>query len=342
MINQTKVGETQAVLGVDIGGTKLAVGVVTPDGRVHGRVEEPTRVEDGHEVILPRLWAMARTSMELATSAGRSSAIAAVGIGCGGPLDAAHGVLTGPFHLPGWVDIPIVAIAESEFGVPVALENDASAAALGEYRFGAGRGASTMLYLTISTGVGGGAVFGGKLHRGAAGNGGEFGHIVVRTDGRPCLCGRRGCLEAYVAGSSIGARAQEAIDGGRASSPASSSAIAPTGSSTVSPITAQDVWRAAEQGDPLAREIWDETTELLGVGLTDLVNAFEPDVVVLGGGVTRSGAALIDPVREAVRLNAMPPAAAAVRIELAAHGDDVGIVGAAAIAFALLEDRASA
>jgi glucokinase len=320
---------TRPVLGLDIGGTKLAVGVVTPDGAVSGFLSEPTRREEGHEVIIPRLFALGRKAVEAARAAGildPGEDVAAVGISCGGPLDARHGVLTGPLHLPGWIDVPIVEMAAREFGLPVALENDATAAAYGEYRFGAGRGTTTMVYLTISTGVGGGAVINGRLHRGAAGNGGEYGHISVRPGGRPGFGHRAGTLEAYASGTAIAKRATEAV-----------AALEGTGRSSVlsalATIRAEDVSGAARNGDEVAREIWDETVELLGIAVTDLVNILEPDLVVLGGGVTRAGAMLLDPLTAAVLADAMPPAAAAVRIELAQLGDTVGVAGAGAIAF---------
>lgn len=317
-------GATQPpVLALDIGGTKLAVAVVTPDGGTHGLVIEPTHREDGPETVLGRLFAMGHRAL---AAAGLDEPVAAVGISCGGPLDAASGVLLCPPHLPGWIDVPVGARASAAFGLPFALENDATAAALAEHRYGAGRGTSTMLYLTISTGVGGGAVVDERLHRGAAGNGGEFGHVMVHLGGRPCTCGRRGCVEAYAAGSAIAARAAEALADGRVSS-----------LSTLSAPTAADVARAARAGDPLAAELWDQATDALGSAVTDLVNVFEPDLVVLGGGVTRAGAQLLDPVRAAVASSAMGPAARAARIELTQLGDVVCVVGAGAVALDLRE-----
>lgn len=311
----------RAVLSLDIGGTKLAVGVVTEDGRTHGLIVEPTRREEGPGAIVPRLFDMGHRA--IAASGIPAHDIEAVGISCGGPLDARAGVLTGPLHLPGWIDLPIVALAEREFGVPAALENDATAGALGEFRYGAARAVETMVYLTISTGIGGGAVIEGRLHRGAAGNGGEFGHVMVRTGGRHCLCGRDGCLEMYASGTSIAARAREAV----AERGAGSSLAA------LKTVRAEDVVAAAADGDALATEVWDETIDLLSVAVTDLVNVFEPDLVVLGGGVTRSGDALLLPLRERVASAAMPPAAAAARIVLAELGDVVCVVGAGAVAF---------
>ncbi|RIQ18874.1 ROK family protein [Jiangella rhizosphaerae] len=312
-----------AVLSLDIGGTKLAVGVVTPDGAVHGLIVEPTRRWEGPDAVIRRLFDVGHRAV---AAAGLDRPIDAVGISCGGPLDSSTGVLISPPHLPGWIDVPLGELTRQEFGVPAYLENDATAAALGEHRFGAARGVSTMIYLTISTGVGGGAVIDGRLHRGAAGNGGELGHLMVRPGGRLCSCGRRGCLEAYVSGTNIAERAAEGLRAGAASS-----------LRDADPLTAADVAAAARAGDAFAREIWAETTDVLGQALTDLVNVFEPELVVLGGGVTRAGAMLLDPVAEAVARDAMPPAAKAARVVLAGLGDVVCVVGAGVVALDALE-----
>jgi glucokinase len=199
----------------------------------------------------------------------------------------------------------------------VTLENDATAAAAGEHRWGAGAGVSNMVYLTISTGVGGGVVIDGSLYRGSMGNGGELGHVTVDWHGRPCRgCGRLGCLEAYVSGTSIAERAQEA---------------------GLSFTTAEDVAAAARRGDAGAKAIWDETVEALACGVTSIVNLFEPELVVLGGGVSLSGEQLIGPVRDAVRSSAMRAAGDAADVVASAFREQVGVVGAAAIVY----DRAA-
>lgn len=300
------------VLGLDIGGTKLAAGVVESDGSVRSFALASTNADEGPERGLERLFELGRKAV-LDSGAGWEG-IGAVGIGSGGPLDATRGVLIAPPHLPGWRNVPIVALAEEAFGLSVVLENDATAAAAGEHRFGAGAGTRNLVYLTISTGVGGGTVIDGKLYRGASGNGGELGHVTVDCAGRHCRgCGRKGCLEAYVSGTSIAERAQEAGMGS---------------------VTAADVAAAARAGDPVATAVWDATVDALACGLTSIVNLFEPELVVLGGGVVSgTGEQLLGPVRERVRAESMAPAGEAARIVEAALGRHVGVVGAAVIAF---------
>jgi len=319
------------VLALDIGGTKLAVGVVTGDGAVHGLLIEPTVRDDGPEVVISRLMDLARRSLTAAVQEGLEQTPVAIGISCGGPLDAAAGILLCPPHLPGWINIPIVEIASQSLNLPAYLENDATAAALAEFRYGRGRGTNTMLYLTVSTGIGGGAVINGQLHRGAAGNGGEFGHVTVHFDGRKCTCARRGCLEAYASGTAIAEQAAEEIATGATSS-----------LEQLAKITAADVSAAALAGDEVAATVWNRATTALGSAITDLVNVFEPDLVVLGGGVTRSGAQLLEPVQRAVATGAMGPAARVSRVELAELGDVVGVVGGGAIAHEQIKEPAGA
>jgi glucokinase len=299
------------VLGLDIGGTKLAAGVVDGAGAVHSFAVKSTP-DGGPEEGLERLFALGR-SVVAAAGLGWDQ-IGSIGIGSGGPLDAARGVLVAPPHLPGWREVPVVALAREAFNLPVALENDATAAAAAEHRYGAGAGTRNMIYLTISTGVGGGIVIEGRLYRGATGNGGELGHVTVDCAGRPCRgCGRKGCLEAYVSGTSISERAREAGLG---------------------EVNASDVARAAAAGDAAAIEVWDATTAALACGLTSIVNLFEPELVVLGGGVVDgTGEQLLGPVRERVGTDAMSPARETTRIVQSALGEHVGVVGAAAIAF---------
>ena len=296
------------MLGLDIGGTKLAAGVVDVDGAVHGFAVAPSEPGRGPGEGLARLFELGRGALEDA-----GVAIEAVGIGCGGPLDSERGVLIAPLHLAGWENVPVTDLASAAFDRPAVLDNDATAAAAAEHRFGAGRGTRNMVYLTVSTGVGGGVILDGRVYRGSTGNGGELGHVTVDWHGRECRgCGRRGCLEAYASGTSIAERAHEAgLEG----------------------VTAADVAAGARAGDPVALRVWEETCEALACGITSLANLFEPELVVIGGGVSRAGEQLLEPVRALVHAQVLEPAERELGIVQAALGDSVGVVGAAAIAF---------
>lgn len=310
----------EPVLGLDIGGTKLAAGVVDPTGSVRSFAIVASDANRGPAAVLATLFDLGR---KVVADAGLATEhLAATGIACGGPLDPSAGVVLHPPHLPGWRDVPVAALAEHELGAPAVLDNDATAAAVGEHRFGAGRGVSNLMYLTISTGIGGGLIMQGRPYRGSTGNAGELGHVTVDRLGRLCRgCGRRGCLEAYASGTSIGERAAEAI---------TDSAVQSTLRDLDHP-TAADVSAAARRGDRLAVEIWRETIDILVCGLVSLVNVYEPDLVVLGGGVTEAGDLLLGPVRQGVQAEAMGPRPP--RVELTAAGSRVGVVGAAAMAY---------
>ncbi|MEV8565445.1 ROK family protein [Streptomyces sp. NPDC051322] len=319
----------RAVLALDIGGTKLAAGVVREDGTALSFVTCPTEGQEGPDAVLDRLFTLGASALSDAgiEAARADGPLIGCGIGCGGPLDSAAGVLIAPPHLPGWLNIPVTALAQDAYGLPAVLDNDGTAGAAGEWRFGAGRGSRHLVYLTVSTGIGGGVVIDGRTYRGAAGNGGEPGHVTVRSEGRRCRgCGRTGCLEAYASGTSIAERAHEAMRH-----------AAERGESTtlvaVPPPAAADVARAAREGDKLASRVWHETVDALAGGLTSIINLWEPEIVVLGGGVLRSGDQLLLPLREKVAQLAMGPAADAARIVPAEAGDLAGVLGAAAIAF---------
>lgn len=311
------------VLGIDIGGTKVAVGLVSSEGEVIGSKRMPTRAEEGPSRVIERFVELCRKSVAKAGVDWQD--IHAVGVGCGGPLDPCRGLIQSPPNLPGWDNIPLVEQLQGEFDIPVYLDNDANAAALGEHRFGAGRGVANMVYMTVSTGVGGGVIADGRLLRGENGNAAELGHLSVVWDGRPCLCGSRGCLEAYASGTAIAARAQELVLGHPES-------LLRTLVSSAEEITAKTVAQALEQGDPVAEELWQETTEILGAGVANVISAFNPRLVVLGGGITNFGARLFDPVRRIAKSRLMPSLAAVVDIVPAELGDEVGVVGAAAVA----------
>ncbi|HEX5829178.1 MAG TPA: ROK family protein [Candidatus Limnocylindrales bacterium] len=315
----------QTVLALDVGGTKLAAGVVRSDGSVLSRLAEPARTEDGPQGMIRRHLALGR--LAIAHAGVREDGIDAVGIACGGPLDPFRGIVQAPLHLPGWIDVPLVDIVERAMGVPAAVDNDATAGAIAEWRFGAGRdrGVRDLVYLTISTGIGGGVIADGRVIRGANGNAAELGHLTIDWQGDPCPCGRRGCLETYASGTNIARRAREAL----AASDEESSlrAIGPAA------LTARDVAEAAAAGDPLGSRVWDETTGMLGSAVANILDTFNPELVVLGGGVTNAGSQLLDPVRAKGLAQAMGPAREAADVVLATLGEDLGVVAAASVAF---------
>lgn len=308
------------VLAIDIGGTKLAAGIVTATGQLLDSARIPTQAEQGPDRIVERVLHLSRMLL------GRSRAhIERVGVGCGGPLDTQRGLIQNPPNLPGWIDYPLVQNLHDGLGLPVALENDANAAALAEYHFGAGRGTQHMVYLTISTGIGGGLILDGKLYRGKQGNAGELGHLQVRYDGPSCNCGGYGCLEGYASGTNIARRAREAA----AHHPESLLArLTPS----LSDITAQTVLTALEADDPVATALWDETLDMLAAGVASIVHAFDTERVVIGGGITNFGDRLFVPLRDRVARRTMPALAEGVEICPAAFAENVGILGAAAVA----------
>ena len=314
------------VLGLDVGGTKLAAGVVRADGRVLSVKVAPSRPEEGPDGMIPRHLELGRDAV---AAAGVSWAdVRAVGIACGGPLDPVAGIIQSPLSLPGWDEVPLVDIVSTALDRPAAVENDATAGALAEWWYGAGRsrGVRNLVYLTISTGIGGGLVLDGSLYRGAAGNAGELGHLTVDYLGRQCACGRRGCLEAYASGTNIAARASEALATGEGSV-----------LSGADRVSAKDVAEAAAAGDPLAARIWDETTAILASAVANILDIFNPELVVLGGGVTRAGDQLLGPVRAGGIAQAMPPAARTADVVLAGLGEHLGVVSAAAVALERLD-----
>jgi len=318
------------ILGLDIGGTKLAAGVAGDDGRLLSREVIPAGTEEGPEAMIARLVAMGRRVVDASGVA--PSDIAATGVSCGGPLDIRTGMVREPTNLPGWVDVPLVDRLTADFagllgGRPVYLENDANAAAMAEHRYGAGRGVRNLVYLTISTGIGGGVIVDDRIVEGESGNAAEIGHMSLSHDGWPCPCGSRGCLEAFSSGTNIAQRARARIVAGETSTLTS---LAPEA------ITAREVAEAARAGDPLACTVWDETVAVLGAGVGSIINLFNPRLVILGGGVTAVGDQLIAPVRRIALERAFPSMAAEADVVIAELGADIGIVGAVAAAQARL------
>jgi glucokinase len=309
-------------LGLDIGGTKIAVGVVDAGGAVLARRELPTAAAGDGERLLDRVAILAEEACGQIDVP--LEAVQGVGVALPGPFDP---FTQRPIVAPGFpelTDFPVVPFFERRWRRPTCAENDANAAALGEARYGAGAGARVVCYFTISTGIGGGIVVGGKLFRGATGQAGEFGHLKLRAGGPPCRCGDRGCLEALASGTAIGRRAREAALAG-------AGMLHELSLSDPAAPTAADCAAAVRQGDPLALAVWESAMADLGAGVATVVSLFNPDRVVLGGGVSRAADLLLPAVRGVVAERTMPMLAGAVQIVAAALGDDVGVVGAAAL-----------
>lgn len=314
------------VLALDFGGTKLAAGVVVGEtGEVITRRSRPTRGDLGAAGSIEDMLALAT---DVCGMAGLPvSAVTGAGVSFGGPVDADRGTVLLSHHVPGWENLPLAAVLAERLEVPVVVENDANAQALGEWRYGAGRGASSLLNLNIGTGIGGGIVLDGTIYRGAHGLAGEIGHTIVQPNGPICTCGKRGCLEAIAAGPGIARRAAAALRDARDRAPK----LARLADLDAEMVPAHLVFQAAADGDAVAQEIVAETVFYLAVGLANAINTIDPAVVTIGGGVTRAGEQLFAPLRAAVTAICAPADPKAIRILPSLLGDDVGILGAAAL-----------
>jgi len=292
---------------VDIGGTKIAVGVVDEGGRVLAREECPTDPEKGLADGLRRI-----TDMLHHTAAQAGGSLQGVGIGCTGPVSPLLGIIGNNEFLPGWEGVSLVAALEQALGVPVAIENDADAAALGEWAWGAGLGTSTFLLVTVGTGIGVGVIVDGKLYRGVGGAHPEIGHHVIDPAGPSCFCGAHGCWESLACGRAMERWAQANHPDGRQ-------------------LSGRELCRLAEQGDPHAQAAVQRTAHYLGLGLANLVTLFAPEMIALGGGLLQSHGLFLPAMRETVRANCGLVPHARVQIVPASLGADTGLAGAARV-----------
>jgi len=320
------------VLGVDIGGTNLVVGSVAEDGStVLAAASEPTHAEAGATDVVDRLVELAERAIVATRREAPGAEILGVGVGAPGPLDTKRGIVLLTPNL-GWVNMPLREIIHDRLGLPAALDNDANCAVLGEWWVGAARGARHAIGITIGTGIGGGLVLDGRLYHGASDVAGEIGHTTIDTEGRRCKCGNYGCLEAYASGPNIAIRAIEEIEAGAVSR------LPSYVGGDLKQITAQTVYLAAQEGDELALEVVNDTAKFLGVGIGNLLNVFNPEVVVVCGGVTLAGDHLFVPLRREVSRRAFKPAVAACRI---VPGELVGTAGVYGAAKAFLDQTAA-
>ena len=317
--------ETKVYIGIDLGGTKISTALMDEQGTILARAGGDTGAAEGQAAVIERMVDSAR---QVAREGGRADlrGIVAIGVGAPGPLDTKLGILTAPPNLPGWINVPLSRIIEERLGVAAYLENDANAAALAEFHYGAGVGCANMIYVTVSTGIGGGLILNGQLYGGTNGAAGEVGHTMIMPDGPLCGCGNRGHLEALASGTAIAREARELLAKGVPT------LIADLAQGDPNAVTALTVEIAAKQGDLEAQRIIDRAMEYLGIGMANLANIFNPDMIVLGGGVTKMGEMLFEPVRRAVSRFAFPIVAKTVQIVPARLGRDVGVIGAATVA----------
>lgn len=303
--------------GIDIGGTKIAVAIASPGGEIIARHRFATNAARSPYEALEQIF----VELERLTNQQRTL-VRAIGMGCPGPLDFDRGVVTSPPNLPLWRAFPLRALVETRLHVPVVLDNDANAAALGEHLYGAGRGFSDLVYLTISTGIGGGIITDQRVvHRW-----GEAGHITVQPGGDRCGCGARGCLEALCSGTGIARRAQEEILSGRASR---LTEMAPE----IRQITAKTVADAARAGDEVASEVWQDTIRFLALGVGSIMALLAPQAVILGGGVVAgAGEFLLRPLREELDAQVHILSSRGIEILAAELGGDSALCGAVALA----------
>ncbi|MGH7674212.1 MAG: ROK family protein, partial [Gemmatimonadales bacterium] len=285
-----------------------------------GLVSEATQPEQGADAVVARIARLARASMDAA----RGRTIVGLGIGSPGPLDTARGVVLLTPNL-GWVNMPLRDRVAGLVDLPATLDNDANCAIFAEWWRGAARGADHVVGLTIGTGIGGGIVIGGRIYHGASDFAGEIGHMTIDSTGRRCKCGNYGCLEAYASGPAIAARAIEAVETGATTS------LPRYVGGDLAKITAQVVYQAAQDGDPLALEVVADTAKFLGAGVANVINLFNPQVVVVCGGVTLAGDRLFEPLRREVKRRAFKPAVDACRIVPGALTGTAGVYGAAAV-----------
>ena len=296
------------VIGVDVGGTTVSAGLVDAAGEVLAHLEEPTR-RGGPGAALSALLDLLDRLRDTARS--RGIEVTGVGIGVPGTVDAERGAVGADIHyVPELASTPLADTVQQRLGLPVFVDNDVNVLALGEWMFGAGRGARSLVVLALGTGVGGGIILEGRLHRGHGGFGGELGHVPINFDGRPCICGGRGCLKAYVSGTDIAIEGSERLK---------------------RPVDAATVFQLAGEGDPVAREIVAGVCQALGAGLAVIVNGLNPERLLLAGSVAKSLKPLEDEIRAQTARYAFRQALGTTRLEILTMDKDATVRGGAAL-----------
>ncbi|HEX9923707.1 MAG TPA: ROK family protein [Anaerolineae bacterium] len=313
-------------IGIDVGGTKIAAGLVDRAGTVLERFTTRTHAEQEPEFVISAIEAAYRAI--LAQSGVKTANIEAVGLGFPGNTNGPAGLVLTSSNLPAWDHFPLRDVVAERLGIPVLLENDCNLCAVGEHRFGAGRGSRHMCYVTLSTGYGIGIIINNQLYVGHTGTAGEVGHIVIDIGGPPCGCGKQGCVMAYASGVGLSRMAYEAIDAGAETS------LRERMPPARQRFGGEVIAAAAGQGDVVAREILQTAGYYSGVGLSMVIEMLNPEAIVMGGGLTRIGSLLLEPAMAAMREHTQPELWDSVRIVPWQLEDDLGIIGAAANVFA--------
>lgn len=311
--------------GVDIGGTKTAVLVSSNPPEVLSRIEFPTLPARGPQPAIDQIKSELRAMLLEAGASAES--LAGIGVSCGSPLDAKRGIIQAPPNLSTWIDVPIVEILSADFGCPVYLENDANAGALAEHRFGAGKGAHNIVFLTMGTGFGAGIIIGDRVYQGTNGMAGEIGHVRLTPEG-PIGYHKAGSAERWVSGGGVAQWAASELSAARKNGEASLLLEFPPDHL----VTARDVGLAAEKGDTVACRIITRCGEKLGQALAILVDILNPERIVIGGLAMRLGDLLLEPARQKLAEEALPQSVAECRIVPAALGESIGDVAALCIA----------
>jgi glucokinase len=312
------------VVSVDLGGTNIKFGLIDTEGRVLMRTRRETRARQGRDEVIERIYSGVQECLDAA-----DGKVLGIGICSPGPLDSQAGIVFHTPNMPGWENAPLREMLAEKFGIPVNLENDGSAAARGENWIGAGKDVDDMIQLTLGTGIGGGIILKNRLWTGFQHCAGELGHTTVNYNGRLCGCGRKGCIEPYANASGFVMTFMEHIERGEK----------PKFYKKGDKVTPKLISQWADDGDEVAASVIEETGKVLGVAVTNLVNALNPQMVVISGGIARAGERLFKPLRETVKERAMYPMAEELQIVPSIAEDDAGIIGAARCLLDTVEDR---
>jgi glucokinase len=310
------------VVGIDVGGTFIKAALVNRQGRILTRLKRPTGASPGKITIINDIFSIIRTFETSPISRGR---ISAIGLGLPGIIDLKPGVISTSPNFPNWGNFSIRKMLSQRIEIPLFLENDANAAALGEKWMGAAKDAKDFCFITLGTGVGGGLVLGGEIWHGADGMAGEVGHMTIHPNGYRCGCGNRGCLEVYASATALQRMVREARAAGRASQ--FFRRFKP------SEIDGESIHRAAKKGDRISREAFAQVGTALGIGIANLINLLNLEKVVLGGGLSAAWRFFIPTLREEIKNRAFRAPARRVQIVRAAVGEDAGVLGAAYVAW---------